>query len=256
MTTVTQALRKSGSKLKASSGWFAAGVSFQRALTMLSDGAFKLFAYVSLEADRGTGRYQATQTELARVLGKSRRIIGKYFAELEREGICTISSGTNQYARNIFEIRDDYWPYNRSPTIEPADRKEEDAYVAAVRDSFLATGCTRRKFGAGDAKTARVLRARGVLLELLQDALILGSCRKFVSWLNGGSPEPVASLRYFEALISEIREQPFAPEYREYLQSKLRQMARLWEESKPAAGNPNSGIERADSSQNGVKGVP
>ena len=107
MATETQALRKSGSTLKISSGWFAAGVSFQRALTVLSDGAFKLFAYVSLEADRRTGRYEATQTDLARVLGKSRRIIGKYIAELERKGICTISSGRNQYARNIFEILDD-----------------------------------------------------------------------------------------------------------------------------------------------------
>lgn len=72
MATETQALRERGSRLKISSGWFAARVSFQRALTVLSDGAFKLFAYVTLGADRRTGRYQATQTDLARVLGKSR----------------------------------------------------------------------------------------------------------------------------------------------------------------------------------------
>jgi hypothetical protein len=64
--------------LKASSGWFAAGVSFLHALNILSDGAFKLFVYVSLQADRSTGAYPATQTELARALGRSRRIIGKY----------------------------------------------------------------------------------------------------------------------------------------------------------------------------------
>jgi hypothetical protein len=223
--------RENGSKLKISSGWFAAGVSFQRALTLLSDGAFKLFAYISLEADRGNGRFEASQTDLARVLRKSRRIISKYMAELEREGICSIRSGSNQYARNIFEIRDDYWPYNRPPAIEQADRKEEDAYVAAVRDSFLATGCTRGKFSAGDAKTARILRARGVSLEQLQDALILGACRKFVSWLNGGSPEPVASLAYFEQLIAEIQEQPFPQGYRERLQSKVKQLAKTWSES-------------------------
>jgi hypothetical protein len=34
--------------------------------------------------------------------------------------------------RNIFEIRDDYWPYNRPASIEETDRKEEDAYVAAA----------------------------------------------------------------------------------------------------------------------------
>ena len=96
--------RENGSKLKISSGWFAAGVSFQRALTLLSDGAFKLFAHICLEADRGNGRFEASQTELARVLHKSRRIIGKYIAELEQEGICSIRSGSNQYSRNIFEI--------------------------------------------------------------------------------------------------------------------------------------------------------
>lgn len=223
--------RENGSKLKISFGWFAAGVSFQRALTLLSDGAFKLFAHICLEADRRNGRFEASQTDLARVLRKSRRIISKYMAELQREGICSIRSGSNQYARNIFEIRDDYWPYNRPPAIEQADRKEEDVYVAAARDSFLATGCTRGKFGAGDAKTARILWARGVSLEQLQDALILGTCRKFVSWLNGGSPEPVASLAYFEQLIAEIQEQPFPQGYRESLQSKVKQLAKTWSES-------------------------
>jgi len=201
---------------------------------MLSDGAFKLFAYIALEADRGTGRYEATQTDLARVLGKSRRIIGKYIAELERERICTIKSGRNQYDRNIFEILDDYWPYTRPSIIEEANRNEVDAYVAVARDSFLVTGCTRGTFGAADAKTARILMERGVSLETLQDALILGACRKYGSWLSGGSPEPVASLRYFEPLISEIQEQPLPEGYHEYLESKVRQMARLWEESKPA----------------------
>lgn len=253
MAIELQAIRRSGSKLKTSSGWFAAGVSFQRALSMLSDGAFKLFAHLSLQADRATGRCQVSQTDLARVLGKSRRIISKYIAELERNSICTVRSGTNQYERNSFEIVDDYWPYTRPSVIEEANRKEEDAYVAVARDSFLATGCTRGRFNAGDAKTARILRKRGVSLELLQDALILGACRKYISWLNGGAPEPVASLSYFEPMISEIREKPFAQGYREYLESKVRQMTHRWEESKPAEGCANS--EKADSAQNKVSGV-
>jgi len=66
MAIETRDQRKSGLKLKASSGWFAAGVSFKRALSLLSDGAFKLFAFISLEANRGTGHYEATQTDLAR----------------------------------------------------------------------------------------------------------------------------------------------------------------------------------------------
>ena len=169
MATETQALRKSGSTLKVSSGWFAAGVSFQRALTVLSDGAFKLFAYVSLEADRRTGRYEATQTDLARVLGKSRRIIGKYIAELERKGICSISSGRNQYARNIFEILDDYWPYNRPSIIEEADGKERGRIRRCgprqllgdwlYRWEFRGRGCKNRQdFGEAWGVTWRIAR--------------------------------------------------------------------------------------------------
>jgi len=241
MAADTQASKKSGLKLKVTSGWFAAGVSFQRALRLLSDGAFKLFAYLSLEADRGTGCLEASQTDLARVLGKSRRIISKYVAELEGKGICSVRSGSNQYARNIFEILDDYWPYFRPTIADETKRKEEDAYVAAVRDTFLATGCTQGKFGIGDEKSAKAMKENGVSLELVQEALLLGACRKYGSWLNGGSPEPIGSLAYFEALLSEIRDQPLPPGYREYLRTKVVQLARMWKETKTAALRAENG---------------
>ena len=99
--------------LKESSGWFAAGSSFRRALPLLSDGAFKMFAYICLQADRRTGRYAAAQTELAGALRKSRRIVGKYIRELECKRVCNIRNGKNQYAHTCFEIRDEYWPYTR-----------------------------------------------------------------------------------------------------------------------------------------------
>jgi hypothetical protein len=46
--------------LKESSGWFAAGNSFRRALPLLSDGAFKMFAYICLEADPEQAGMQQT----------------------------------------------------------------------------------------------------------------------------------------------------------------------------------------------------
>jgi len=235
MATETQALSNSRSKLKISTGWFAAGVSFQRALTLLSDGAFKLFAYISLAADRGTGRFEASQTDLAHALSKSRRVIGKYMAELEQKGICSISSGRNQYARNIFKILDEYWPYHRPTIADETKRKEEDAYVAAVRDGFLATGCTKGKFGIGDEKSAKAMKERGVSLEQVQEALLLGAFRKYGSWLNGSSPDPIGSLTYFELLLSEIHDRPLPSGYREYLHTKVAQLARNWEETKEAA---------------------
>ena len=78
--------------LKQTTGWFPAGDAFRKALAILSDGAFRLFAYLCLEADRRTGRFQATHKELALAMGKSKRAIGSYIAELEARGICHVQS--------------------------------------------------------------------------------------------------------------------------------------------------------------------
>jgi hypothetical protein len=161
-------------------------------------------------------------------LGKSRRIIGKYITELEEKSICHINRGKNQYSRNIVQISDDYWPYIRVPTLSNMDVDEDSRYVADVRDSFLATGCTRGTFGASDIKTARVLKQRGVSLEQVREALLLGACRKFESWLNGSLSAPISSLRYIEPLIAEIQQQPLAQDYIKYLRIKVGQLTNAW----------------------------
>ena len=51
-TTANQKLR-----LKKPNGWFPAGEGFLEAITILSDGAFKLFVFLCLHADRRTAMY-------------------------------------------------------------------------------------------------------------------------------------------------------------------------------------------------------
>lgn len=229
MTSQVLDAKEAGPCLKEPAGWFAAGRSFRRALAALSDGAFRLFAYICLEADRRTGRYEGVQAELARTLGKSRRIIGKYVEELKAKRVCTVRRGTNQYACTRFEIADEYWPYQRTQGAEHANGgPEHNPYVHAVRQSFLSLGCTIGKFSSRDAQFAEELQRRRIPLELVQDALVMGACRKYISWLNGGSPEPIGSLRYFESLISEILERPLPAGYREYLQRKIEQLTGAW----------------------------
>lgn len=48
MTTNAYSPPREKLRLKEPTGWFAAGSGFQRAITELSDGAFKLFAYLCL----------------------------------------------------------------------------------------------------------------------------------------------------------------------------------------------------------------
>jgi hypothetical protein len=215
--------RDKAPSLKESTGWFAAGNSFRRALPLLSDGAFKMFSYVCLEADRRTGRYEAVQTELAAALRKSRRIVGQYIRELEGKGVCNVRHGKNQYARTCFEIRDEYWPYTRMTDGIPGND-----YVDSIKNSFISLGCTTGKFTARDAQIADQFQRRHIPLELVQDALLMGACRKLISFLNGSSAEPITSMAYFEGLIAEIRERPIPADYREYLRKKADQLRSAW----------------------------
>jgi hypothetical protein len=225
--------------LKEPCGWFAAGSSFGRALRTLSDGTFKLFTHLCLEADRRTGRHEAVQAELAKSIGKSRRIVGKYIEELQHKHVCTVRPGSNQYARTCFEICDEYWPYRPTQEVTAADGEARNAYVDAIKSSFVATGCTIRKFSPRDAQFAQDLQRRGIPLEIVRDALLMGAARKYISWLNGGSPQPIGSLAYFAALVSEIQDRPLAPDYRTYLQEKVVQLERAW--AKESAKAPNKG---------------
>ena len=144
-------------------------------------------------------------------------------------------SAKNQYGRTCFEIRDEYWPYLRMRPVEGANDQADGAYVDAIKTCFVALGCTVGKFSTRDAQFAQALQRRGIPLETVQDALLMGTVRKYVSWLNGSSTEPIGSLAYFSAVISEIQERPFPADYREYLRTKVLQLAKAWARESPAA---------------------
>lgn len=162
--------------LKEPTGWFAAGQGFRKALALLSDGAFKLYVYLCLEADRRTGRFQITHKELAKALGKSKRVIGTYVAELEAEGICSVKAGKNQFDGTTLEISDDFWPYHRAANCP--ELPEQQAYVESVRECFLALGCGSGKFDAAETAATRNMQKRGIPL-----AVITEEC----SWVRVGN---------------------------------------------------------------------
>jgi hypothetical protein len=235
--------------LKEPLGWFVAGSSFRRALRTLSDGGFKLFAHLCLEADRRTGRYAATQAELAKAIGKSRRIVGKYIEELEHKEICAVGLGRNQYSKTSFEIRDSYWPYRKTKESEGSGDQVGNAYVDAIKNQFVSYGCTGGRFTSRDAQYAQELQRRGVPLQTVKEALLMGAARKYSSWINGGSPEKIGSLSYFSSLVLEIQERPLPPGYREYLRKKIVRLTKQWTEE-TSKGNENGGCSDMPCPQN------
>ena len=150
-------------------------------------------------------------------------------AELEAKEICKVRPGKNQFTATVYEISDRYWPYHRTPSRLESPKIK--AYAESVRECFEGLGCASGKFGAAEIETARHMQERGVALALIQDAMLLGACRKYESWLNGAVSEPIRSLHYFEPLVTELQEKVLPPGYSTYLRSKVRQLAKSWDES-------------------------
>jgi len=150
-------------------------------------------------------------------------------AELGAMEVCHVRPGKNQFAGTIFEISDSYWPYHRADRA--IESSEQEAYIASVRECFLGLGCGSGKFGAAEVATARDLQQRGIPLAVVKDAMLVGACRKYVSWFEGRALEPIQSLAYFKQLIAEVQEKPLPPGYSGYLRKKLKQFAESWNET-------------------------
>lgn len=211
-------------KLKDSTGWFAAGRRMLQALYLLSDGAFKLFVYISLTADRTTGRLRVSQGELARAVRKSRRSIASYLDELSEQGVCLITTAANQHQAGDIEISDAFWPYHK----ETAASVKESGFVEEARSRLLKYPIVRSSFGAADQKLARELFRKGVSLEQLERALLLGLTRKYVSSLNSLSSSPIHSLGYFLPLLDEVAQTETSDRYWEYLRRRLDDLNSAW----------------------------
>ena len=220
-------------RLKQSRGWFAAGKTFGQALESLSDGAFRLFAFLCLNADRRTGCYAVTQRALATRLGKSRRIIGCYIRELVEKNVCQMRVGCNQFAPTVFEICEDYWPYYRTDDKEkPSPSKD---YITTIRECFITLGCVTGQFGAPEIRLAQQMEKRGTPLEVVQGALLVGACRKYISWINGTQSAPIGSLAYFEPLICEVQQQPLPANYQNHLLHQLQKLTQRWTQMQQAS---------------------
>ncbi|ODT13970.1 MAG: hypothetical protein ABS57_17060 [Mesorhizobium sp. SCN 65-12] len=100
------------------------------------------------------------------------------------------------------------------------------AYVAAALTLYTALPDTPNRASAYDRNVARALFERGVPLQVLESALLLGSVRRR-NRPDGALPlSPVRSLAYFSSIIDEILQQPLPAGYRDYLRTKAAQVLR------------------------------
>ena len=177
--------------LKNPKGWFAAGAEIEKALTLLSDGAFKLFVYLCLNARRDTGGLETTQTELARGLRKGTASLRSYLREMETAGVCRSRFSRSPASRGRIEVTEAFWPY-RKPESEKPDPAAE-AFVGTLKKLLQARPCIQSAFSTADEILARHWFQSGVSLQRIERALLCSAA--FASTPPGAiTPDKVPSV--------------------------------------------------------------
>jgi hypothetical protein len=233
-------------RLKNARNWFAAGMEVQQAIETLTDGAFKVFMHICLNAERKTGILHTTQVELARNLQKSHGAIRKYLVEMERVGISRNSFSNSPRTRGSVQISPPYWPYESEAEYKTDDGA--DRFVSEIRTMLQERACIRSSFSTADEVLARQWFNAAVPLERIRQAILLGCARKYVAWRNNPAVQgPISTLRYFTPILEEIAKQKLDPDYWQFLRSRIQRHEKLWiekhqEELSPGA-NTNGDIE-------------
>jgi len=217
--------------LKQPTGWFAAGREFAQAITLLSDGTFKLYVYACLMANRHTGHLSATVDELARAMTRAPTEVAMNLEELEERAVCRVTR--NGGSQLVLEIRDRFWPYQRQQTPGCAPEPEAE-FVRKVRGLFLTPACVQASFSAADEKLALGMYRRGVSMEQITRAILLGCARKYVAMINAGVRTPITSLQYFSDIVEEVNESTIPESYWEPLRAKVARMEQQWQQAHPA----------------------
>ncbi len=235
-------------RIKTGAHWFPALMQWRTAMTQLSDGAFKLFVYLCLNADRTTAQLEFRQTTLARTLGKSRRSLITYLQELKHRQICSVNMSSNQHAAGTIQIQALYWPYEWAPqeSDSASTAENQDSYVQAIREYLQSRVCVRCRFSALDRQLAQEWFRQGVELWRVEQAVFIACGRKYVSWLNGADFQPIGSLRYFEPVLGEVLQQKVSAEYWDFNRAQLKKLELRWltsDGSSPAAAgeDPSKG---------------
>jgi hypothetical protein len=214
-------------RLKNARNWFAAGMEVQLALETLTDGAFKVFMHICLNAERKTGILNTTQVELARNLNKSHGSIRKYLVEMEKAGIIRNSFSNSPRTRGSVQVSPPYWPYEGEAENQPDDGT--DRFVSEIRTMLKERACVHSSFSTADEVLARQWFHAAVPLDCIRQAILLGCARKYVAWRNNPALHgPISTLRYFAPIIEEIAQHKLDPDYWQFLRARIQRHEKLW----------------------------
>ena len=104
-----------------------------------------------------------------------------------------------------------------SKSAEESVANDSTEFVGAIRKMLQARACIKTSVSAADEILAREWSDRGISLELIEQAIMIGCIRKYVSWRNNQTRTIIASLKYFAPILEEVQTMKADPEYWAYL---------------------------------------
>lgn len=212
-------------KIKNATGWFAAGNECQRALSLLSDGAFRLYFHICAKAFRSTGVYPCTYDQLAKEINRSRRSVAAYVDELRRKSVCKIQQAVNQHENTEIEVCEEFWPYEKNLLNHSPNEHE---FIQSVRQLISERPCIKSHFGVPEQQYARSLQQSNVSVEQIRRAVHLGCARKYASFLNNRDGHVVTTLLYFRDVIEEVISSDESDGYWQFKTLQMTRLERKW----------------------------
>ena len=95
-------------------------------------------------------------------------------------------------------------------------------YVSKVLTLYLELPETPLRTTLYDQQCAAELQLRGVSLDLIEAAFLLGSLRRLLRSPGALPLSPIRSLAYFQPVIDELLSNPLSSSYIGYLRSKMK----------------------------------
>jgi hypothetical protein len=202
-----------------------------QAFAVLSDGAFRVYFHFCSTAALETRKHYCTYDSLASSIGRGKRSVPKYLAEMQAKGVCLVSPATNQHGKTEIEICEPYWPFEKTPSESINDLD----FVESVRALLLARACVTTQFQIHEQNLVNSFRLQGISLLVLERAIHLGCARRYLHLLTTESRARISSFFYFKNLVSEVTRAGVSDDYWEYISYKLQVFEEKWKSSQKAA---------------------
>src|ERR1700681_2263348 len=107
----------------------------------------------------------------------------------------------------------------------PAPASDSAAYVSAVILLYVELPVTPMFANLQDYRQARRMHDRGVPVEIVESALLLGSLRRLIRPADLPPLQQIRSLAYFQPVIDELLVHPMPDNYLDSLRLKLNRVA-------------------------------